>query len=602
MFQQNSRIEQTEYGIRFYEQDVIYDDYVYNDIINMTLDIDYFSSGFGILIAPNAGSSIDRNTELYLFRIGYREASVIYKNGTVNRTLVMVPLTIKPPIESMKIRFIKIGQKITLTIDGIDVPLISYTVPKIINKYNIGIYSNAGNLIKNISINSRTPNYWNINMHNTIGGRIRFVSSGFDLSECQEVAEIEQTGIELEAGTYYLQYKVSNGSDIKCYVFHSRNSELRDENKNLLNDDNSFVLGESGIINLKFVGKSGNVSNIIINKLPDSKYVATNDEDSVVPRSKLIINTSELLFIRFTASILSYDDSSSLFITDTAYAVDHFNVEKNEEYTYLYDVKNHSINIINDGEEIFNGILSKTEVITIFDNVDAIMSELIITKDDYTEINYSYKDTEKRIIPSSYSYPIIITDMKDNPLDISSSYRIKTYFDADGNIIENDDEYVFTNIEREYFEPNSILRLDKQASSKFNTFTVYGIYADSSINFDYIYRINNDLINDISIFADIYENINERDFEYDSLTNEIYLNCSLDRYKYIIVDYLKEDSYAINENFDSGYYVVDISTANSDVKYYYNDSTLNIIKDSKIVSLNDLYGDCYLVLNKEVTE
>ena len=56
MFKSNSRIEYKD-GIRFYEQDILYDDYVYTGSCQITLDIDYFNDGFGIVLI-NATSNI----------------------------------------------------------------------------------------------------------------------------------------------------------------------------------------------------------------------------------------------------------------------------------------------------------------------------------------------------------------------------------------------------------------------------------------------------------------------------------------------------------------------------------------------------------------
>ena len=45
----NSRIELQD-GIRFYEQDILYDDYVYSGSCQIELDIDYYNNGFGIVL------------------------------------------------------------------------------------------------------------------------------------------------------------------------------------------------------------------------------------------------------------------------------------------------------------------------------------------------------------------------------------------------------------------------------------------------------------------------------------------------------------------------------------------------------------------------
>ena len=49
MLKSNSRIELLD-GIRFYEQDVLYDDYVFTGSFKIELDIDYYNNGFGIML------------------------------------------------------------------------------------------------------------------------------------------------------------------------------------------------------------------------------------------------------------------------------------------------------------------------------------------------------------------------------------------------------------------------------------------------------------------------------------------------------------------------------------------------------------------------
>ena len=46
MFKANSRIELAN-GIKFYEQDILYDDHVYSDSCQVEVDINYHNNGFG---------------------------------------------------------------------------------------------------------------------------------------------------------------------------------------------------------------------------------------------------------------------------------------------------------------------------------------------------------------------------------------------------------------------------------------------------------------------------------------------------------------------------------------------------------------------------
>lgn len=51
LFEPNSRIEKIDSGIRFYEQDIIFSDYVFEGDVEVNLHLDYLHPGFGIVIA-----------------------------------------------------------------------------------------------------------------------------------------------------------------------------------------------------------------------------------------------------------------------------------------------------------------------------------------------------------------------------------------------------------------------------------------------------------------------------------------------------------------------------------------------------------------------
>ena len=56
----------------------------------------------------------------------------------------------------------------------------------------------------------------------------------------------------------------------------------------------------------------------------------------------------------------------------------------------------------------------------------------------------------KKSVPGLIKSPIVVLDPYDSPLDISSSYRVIQK--------NNEDYYIFTNIEREYFYVKDILK------------------------------------------------------------------------------------------------------------------------------------------------
>ena len=49
MIQSNSRVE-IDNGIKFYEQDILYDDYIYTGNTDIEVTLDYVNPGFGIAL------------------------------------------------------------------------------------------------------------------------------------------------------------------------------------------------------------------------------------------------------------------------------------------------------------------------------------------------------------------------------------------------------------------------------------------------------------------------------------------------------------------------------------------------------------------------
>ena len=362
MIQNNARIE-SFHGIRFFDQDILFDDFIYNNYVEAVLEIEYCTPGFGIVLINNTASMLSAESEAFLFRIGYREASVEYKTGYINKTLAKIPTIIYPSADinqKMYIRFRKYKKTIYLDINGESIinPKV-YKLPKDINKFCIGIYSNAGNVIHNLKINSKIPDYWSINMTNTVGGRIRFYSDGFELSGCSEKAEIEQMKIALPAGTFYLKYNISKDSDIKCYEFDYDSTLIHDTQKNILSDDNTIVLDHDTIVNIKFVGTKGSVSNIILNQDPDTNYAPTKDDDIEIEPSLVTIFKNGVTKVVWSAmvSALGTKHGDPYLLCDGKYKTSYFGsslgtFELNKTYEYTYDLESKRFSVTDNGLEI----------------------------------------------------------------------------------------------------------------------------------------------------------------------------------------------------------------------------------------------------------
>ena len=305
MLQENCRIENFN-GYKFYEQDILFDNYMFSNDIQLTVDLDYVSPGFGIALVDNEGSSIKEKRFAYLFKIGYKEASIYYSTKET-KTLVK-QLSVKDVYtiqEKMKFTFIKQGKKVTIKINGNEI--FSEYTNKSIDKYNIGYYSNVGNIINSISIASAVPDKWTVNMNNTQGGYIKFYSNSFELKDCKYPAEIEQSKIKLKAGKYYLRFdneEVDEKFDIKYFVHRSDDDGLFDEEKNIINKkDNSFFLLTETEVNLKFVGKQGIIKNISISNDKDDNFIPTTGDSYSFEGSYIDIYLTDLKKIKWTGTV-----------------------------------------------------------------------------------------------------------------------------------------------------------------------------------------------------------------------------------------------------------------------------------------------------------
>lgn len=615
MILNNCRIDASN-GIRFFDQDILIDDFIYNDYAELELTISYNTPGFGIVLFNNTTSLLSTENEAFLFRIGYREASIEYKTGYLNRTMISIPTTIYPGIhnDNMKVKFRKYRRNIYLDIDNnsaFDTRL--FKLPKDISKFCLGIYSNAGNVIKYIQSNSKIPDYWSINMFNTIGGRIKFFNDGFEVSECNEKAEIEQMKITLPAGKYYLHYKLSDNNDIKCYAFISNDATIKDSQKNILDyTDNSITLEKQNNVNIKFVGTYGTVSNIILNQDPDSNYVYTTDDNKDVPSSNIIINKENISKVEWSAMVTSFGTKDEVYLIKDgtyvlrAYSGSSGSFELNKIYKYTYNLETREFEIsYNDMPELSITIdkdLIDDKHFSILKNVDAVLYYLTIYEKDGTVTNIITDNVKKISVPYSRKEPIIITDEYNEPLNISSSYRIYTTFDESDNIDYNQDKYVFTNVEREVYDVSQYnnYKTEFDISNNVNAVRVYGIMSET-IDYDNIYRVINH-VDDIGLCCNNnYKQIDSSELTISRLNNEIVINSDTSNYKYIVIDYLKDQSYCINPNFEKDTYDVEVSST-SKLKYYFAPNSSSVLSDYKIISFDNFENESYYlcIRNNEV--
>ena len=610
MLQENCRIEKFN-GYRFYEQDILFDDYMFSNDIQLTVDLDYVSPGFGIALIDNEGFSIKEKRFAYLFKIGYKEASIYYatpeKNTLVKQLSVKEAYTIQ---ENMKLTFIKQGKKVTIKIN--DVEILSEYTNKSIDKYNVGYYSNIGNIMNSVSIASAVPDKWTINMNNTQGGYIKFYNNCFELKDCKYPAEVEQSKILLKPGKHYLKFEtdtVDDKFDIEHYVHRSDDEGLFDKEKNILNKkDNSFFLLTETEVNLKFVGKNGIIKKVMITDDKDDTFIPTTNNSFVFEGSYIDIFLSDIKKIKWTGSIsrtpgeLTSNEIFGLIIDSKTIITPQMTpIVYKREYDFEFSKENYTFTIKEGKKLIYSKQLKNlNNKITIFKNITAVITSLILIKTNGEEINVNLQDEYKRYVNANITGPIIVLDQYDNPLDLSSSYRLCHYDDHS--------RYVFTNHEREYFYAQKKLKLENKILNMNDTVRVFGIHKTAKYDLDKIYHVKEDNINSIDLMAERYDMLFESDLLHvDKIKNVIYLTPEqIEKYEMVIVDYLKDNSYCINYHYDRHVYEVNISSLNPENKMVYDTKIISTgekeITQTREYKITNINGNTngYVVIRKGV--
>lgn len=621
MLEKNYRVNYDN-GMSFLEKDILYDNYTYTSDIIINIDLTYVNAGFGIVLMNSSGDSINDKNGVYLFKIGYKEASIYYSTKTsktlINQISCLEAFTIQ---EHLKFKLKKENKKITLYLNNKEI-LHEY-IEKDLDRYNIGYYSNKNNKINNISIESNVPSGWSINMKNTLGGYISFQDNSFLLTDCKYNAEIEQSKIFLQKGIYYLKHNISNinnkETDINFFVFPSEESyvgdkydnRLFDEKKNIVNRSNGvFIVPKDNYYTLRYTGTSGKVSNILISDKKDDIYVPTTEHYIDFKGSYLDIYLNDILKITWTGKIFrtpfdinnNENVSNYSIIMDSETKIRPFDIQNLSygiEYDFVFDLNTCQFYVYKDGECIHKNtqyILRKlSNKITIFNNITAEISKLIIYKKDGQAINLNIQDEYNKVITADIKSPILVLDEYNLPLDLSSSYRKCIYNDYS--------KYKFTNWEREHFKVEKIIKLTNPVLKKQDSIIIHAIRKGVNIDIKNIYNVKNDNINSIDLLTNSHDTFYEKDIIHiDYNSNKIYLKEDLkEKYQLLIIDYLKEDSYCINFDYIKNVYNVSISSSKENNKIIYNSSAIS----NNVYQINEYKGTSidsningYIVLKK----
>ena len=605
MLQPNSRIN-LDNGIKFYEQDILFDNYIYTGDFDIALTLNYANPGFGVGLTNSEGKTLSDKEEVLLFKLGQKSVDVIHMNKDAQKVLATYNSAYaKTYTEDLTYTLQKRGAEFTLYVGEQKVCL--FKAPSEFETYNLIYYSNKDNQIKNINIASSIPYGWVTNMQNTNGGYIWFYRDAFEFKHCNGEAEIEQPDIYLSYGKYYLKYETEGDCDIVPYIFLSQDERLLDERKNILNPiDNSFILDNSQKISLKFEGTSGKIKKIRITTQKENDYIRTSPdkgEKIEIGGSSIKLDLSLIKTASWTGKVnhapgLDHNnpiDYSILSFDAYSYGLFDLDIAQEVDYKYRYEDKKITISTMQD--KIVKEYKIKNNILTIFKNINAVIKDFVVIDIYGNDTNIIVENTIKKFAPGTIYSPIIVLDENNQPLDLSSSYRVYSK--------NNKDYYWFTNTEREYFEPAHLIRLTNMPSHKTGTIIAYGIKKESSLNLDNILRIPKEGLDSIDMCANYYDIIFEKDLRYINKDyKEIRFN-DISDYKLIIVDYLKEDSYAINYRHDLNSYEIDISTKeDKETSVIYNNAAENkdgitFINEYKYVDTKVVPSeDCYIVLGR----
>lgn len=582
MIQKNSRVEFAN-GIKFYEQDLLYDDYIYSGSSTISVTLDYKNPGFGIALISSTSSTLTNSNAVLLFRMRHKVLEIIYKENDLQTILATYNATkAKTVTENLVFTIVKDVNAYNITI-GSQV-LATFNCPYDMDYYYIGYYSNQDNIIKHINIASAVPYGWIVNMERTNGGYIDFYRDSFELKYCNGIAELEQINISLEKGRYYLKYD-SIDTDIVAYIMHSEDERTNDEEKNILNLDNSFELHADGKVSLKFKGTKGLIKNITITTSRFNEYLRTSPDYEYaksIDTSYIKMYMTQVQSFRFKGIILhapgtdhyNPTDYAIVKINDVNYGLYDLNLA--EGVPYYFKCENDLLVITNmNGDFVSEIIVEGIDVITLFENVNSKSEDFIIINMEGEAINLTIENTIKRYLPGVIKSPIVVVDNQTGePLDLSSSYR--WYYK------NNEKFYFFTNTEREYFKPNCKLKMASPILDKLNTVTVYGIKHRSKFNLDELLHIETEGLDSIDKCADMYDILFEKDFHsINKATGEIRLD-NVDDYQYIVVDYIKDKSYCVNYRYRLNSFEIDIAVSNEeDISMYY-DNIIKYISDNAV--------------------
>lgn len=217
---------------------------------------------------------------------------------------------------------------------------------------------------------------------------------------------------------------------------------------------------------------------------------------------------------------------------------------------------------------------------------------------EFTEINPSAKTLDKFIL-SDVGYVYLDfnhntdVDIKHNSITISNEIRKQYKYII--IVYPHAEEYMyrFTNWNREVFSnTKKELKLAKPILDTFNNIIVYA--TNDEVDEKYFYRVRKEKeTTDVKMAVTNYDVLDNSQFDIDFKRNEIVLHNN--NYKHYIIEYLKADSYCINDlkynvligKEASNLYEVKVSSNKKDIKIIYDQNKeTKAIDQYRITDLN----------------
>ena len=142
--------------------------------------------------------------------------------------------------------------------------------------------------------------------------------------------------------------------------------------------------------------------------------------------------------------------------------------------------------------------------------------------------------------------------------------------------------------------------LNHKLSDSINTMMIYGIPESSAFRADLLYRIaDKAAINSIDYCASVYDELPGSCYKVLSNGRLILEPGIREKYKWLVLEYLKDDSYTVNER--EGSYEVDISMSEGSPRLVFDGDELNVTRAYSPINYltdNAIEGN-FIVLRKD---